>query len=148
MKKRRGIPYLTRKSKLRIASALVLVPVLVVLVYYVSDYRAINSAFDLITQSDAQWNCVNYEAQFYVSEECRIEGSIVIDGNTAPLWIGYRPSYAELYACDANTVSQPDSNNFLIAKTRFRAYNGRLHFVFIEDVAGLGIDKLVFEEAD
>ena len=137
-----------KRTKSRIASALVLVPVLVVLVYYVSDYRAINSAFDLITQSDAQWNCVNYEAQFYVSEECRIEGSIVIDGNTAPLWIGYRPSYAELYACDADTVSQPDSNDYLIAKTRFRAYNGKLHFKIIEDLAGLGVDKLVFEESD
>lgn len=137
-----------KRTKSRIASALVLVPVLVVLVYYVSDYRAINSAFDLITQSDAQWNCVNYEAQFYVSEECRIEGSIVIDGNTAPLWIGYRPSYAELYACDADTVSQPDSNDYLIAKTRFRAYNGKLHFKIIEDLAELGVDKLVFEESD
>ena len=67
-----------KRTKSRIASALALVPALVVLVYYVSDYRAINSAFDLITQSDAQWNCVNYEAQFYVSEECRIEGSIEI----------------------------------------------------------------------
>ena len=137
-----------KRTKSRIASALALVPALVVLVYYVSDYRAINSAFDLITQSDAQWNCVNYEAQFYVSEECRIEGSIVIDGNTAPLWIGYRPSYAELYACDADTVSQPDSNDFLVAKTRFRAYNGKLHFKIIEDLAGLGVDKLVFEESD
>lgn len=137
-----------KRTKSRIASALALVPALVVLVYYVSDYRAINSAFDLITQSDAQWNCVNYEAQFYVSEECRIEGSIVIDGNTAPLWIGYRPSYAELYACDADTVSQPDSNDYLIAKTRFRAYNGKLHFKIIEDLAGLGVDKLVFEESD
>ena len=137
-----------KRTKSRIASALALVPALVVLVYYVSDYRAINSAFDLITQSDAQWNCVNYEAQFYVSEECRIEGSIVIDGNTAPLWIGYRPSYAELYACDDDTVSQPDTNDFLIAKTRFRAYNGKLHFKIIEDLAGLGVDKLVFEESD
>ena len=137
-----------KRTKSRIASALALVPALVVLVYYVSDYRAINSAFDLITQSDAQWNCVNYEAQFYVSEECRIEGSIVIDGNTAPLWIGYRPSYAELYACDADTVSQPDSNDYLIAKTRFRAYNGKLHFKIIEDLAELGVDKLVFEESD
>ena len=141
----RGIPYLTRKSKSRIASVLALVPVLVVLAYYVSEYRAINSAFDLITQSDTQWNCVNYDAQFDVSEERRIEGSIVIDGSAVPLWIGYRPSYAELYACDASTVSQPNSNDFLIAKTRFRAYNGKLHFKIIEDVAGLGVDKLVFE---
>ena len=144
----RGIPYLTRKSKSRIASVLALVPVLVVLAYYVSEYRAINSAFDLITQSDTQWNCVNYDAQFDVSEERRIEGSIVIDGSAVPLWIGYRPSYAELYACDADTVSQPDSNDFLIAKTRFRAYNGKLHFKIIEDLAGLGVDKLVFEESD
>ena len=142
------IPYLTRKSKSRIASVLALVPVLVVLAYYVSEYRAINSAFDLITQSDTQWICVNYDAQFYVSEERRIEGNIVIDGETAPFWVGYRPSYAELYACDADTVSQPDSNDFLVAKTRFRAYNGKLHFKIIEDLAGLGVDKLVFEESD
>ena len=139
------IPYLARKSKFRIASVIALVPVLVVLAYYVFDYRAINSAFDLITKSDTQWNCVNYDAQFYISEECRIEGSIVIDGNTVPLWIGYRPSYAELYACDADTISQPDSNDYLIAKTRFRAYNGKLHFIFIDGVAGLGVNKLVFE---
>ena len=142
------IPYLTMKSKLRIAVVFALVPVFVVLAYYVFDYRAINSAFDLITKSDTQWNCVNYDAQFYASEERRIEGSIVIDGNTVPLWIGYRPSYAELYACDADTVSQPDSNDFLIAKTRFRAYNGKLHFKIIEDAAELGVDKLVFEKSN
>ena len=139
------IPYLARKSKFRIASVIALVPVLVVLAYYVFDYLAINSAFDLITKSDTQWNCVNYDAQFYVSEECRIEGSIVIDGNTVPLWIGYRPSYAELYACNADTVSKPDSNDFLIAKTRFRAYKGKLNFIVIEDLVGLDVDKLVFE---
>ena len=143
------IPYLTMKSKLRVAAVIVLVLIPVaVLAYYVSVYHAAHSALDLITQRDTQWNCANYDAQFYVSEERRIEGNIVIDGETVPFWIGYRPSYAELYACDASTVSQPNSSDFLIAKTRFRAYNSKLHFVFIEDVAGLGIDKLVFEEAD
>ena len=142
------VPYLTSKSKLRIAAVIGLVAILGVLAYYASVYRSAHSAFDRITQKDTQWNCTNYDAQFYVSEERRIEGSIVIDGETVPFWIGYRPSYADLYACDTSTVSKPNSDDFLIAKTRFRAYNGKLHFIFIEDVAGLGVDKLVFEEAN
>lgn len=142
------VPYLTKKSKSRIASVIALVAILGVLAYYASVYRSAHFALDLIAQKDTQWNCTNYDAQFYASEERRIEGSIVIDGETVPFWIGYRPSYAELYACDADTVSQPDSNDFLIAKTRFRAYNGKLHFKIIEDIVGLGVDKLVFEESN
>ena len=146
MKKRQGIPYLTVNAKLRIV-IIIVVAISIALAYYLFLYHASHTAFNLITKSDTQWNCVNYDAQFYVSEEQEIEGSIVINGNTLPLWIGYLSSTADLYACDASTVSQPNSDDFLIAKTRFRAYNGRLHFIFVEDKMGLGLEKLVFEEA-